>query len=76
VTDRERPGKKKGEPRVHFLGIDTDSGAAPQRTPDTDHEVAVPYESPRLTRVGTLRDLLAGATGRNDDGMGGFTQED
>jgi hypothetical protein len=29
--------------------------------------VRLPYGPPRLTRVGTLRDLLAGCTGMNDD---------
>jgi hypothetical protein len=30
------------------------------------------YEPPRLTRVGNLCDLLAGATGNNGDGSGGL----
>jgi hypothetical protein len=32
---------------------------------------AAPYEPPRLTRVGSLRDLLAGASGRTCDAIGG-----
>jgi hypothetical protein len=40
----------------------------------TAGEVSRAYEPPRLTRVGTLRDLLAGATGDSDDGTGSMTR--
>jgi hypothetical protein len=53
------------------VGMEQHARAAPEAPPDAQRA----YEPPRLTRVGTLRDLLAGATGEFDDGGGNFTPE-
>jgi hypothetical protein len=43
-------------------------GESTSRT-DAAFAVSRGYEPPRLTRVGTLRDLLAGCTGTSDDAV-------
>jgi hypothetical protein len=60
---------------MYSMGLESRRRAEPGASPDASAAPRRAYEPPRLTRVGTLRDLLAGATGSADDGGGTFTPE-